>query len=67
MKKKLDFLTKAKLIYSGELLIFAIAFLIIAILEFTQVIKINETHHTFFNWLTLFGGTWLIAILWHFF
>ncbi|NLZ15390.1 MAG: hypothetical protein GXY27_01725 [Erysipelotrichaceae bacterium] len=65
MKKKLDFLTKAKLIYSGELLIFAIAFLIIAILEFTQVIKINETHHTFFNWLTLFGGTWLIAdFLW---
>lgn len=61
MKKKLDFLTKAKLIYSGELLIFAIAFLVIAILTFTQVMKISEGHSLFFNWLTLFGGTWVIT------
>ena len=56
MKKKMDFMTKAKLIYSGELAIFAVAFLVIAILEFTQVMKINGT---LFNWITIFGGTWL--------
>ena len=61
MKKKMDMLTKAKLIYSGELMVFAIAFLVVAILEFTQVIKISERHHIIFNWVTLFGGSWLIA------
>lgn len=61
MKKKLDFLTKAKLIYSGELLIFAIVFFVIALLEFLQVININVGHRQFFNWVTLFGGTWLIV------
>lgn len=61
MKKKLDFLTKAKLIYSGELLIFAIVFFVIALLEFLQVIKISNGHRQFFNWVTLFGGTWLIV------
>ena len=61
MKKKMDMLTKAKLIYSGELFVFAIAFLVVAILEFTQVIKISERHHIIFNWVTLFGGSWLIA------
>ena len=65
MKKKMDMMTKAKLIYSGELLVFAIAFMVIAILEFTQVIKISERHHTIFNWVTIFGGSWLIAdLLW---
>ena len=61
MKKKMDMLTKAKLIYSGELMVFAIAFLVVAILEFTQVILISERHHIIFNWVTLFGGSWLIA------
>ena len=65
MKKKMDLLTKAKLIYSGELLLFAIAFFVIALLEFIQVIKISDRHHRIFNWLTIFGGTWLIAdFLW---
>ena len=65
MKKKLDIVTKAKLIYSGELALFAIAFLVLAILEFTQVIKISTRHHLIFNWVTLAGGTWLIAdFLW---
>lgn len=61
MKKKLDFLTKAKLIYSGELFLFALVFGVIALLEFLQVIKISENHKVFFNWITLFGGTWIIA------
>ena len=63
MKKKLDTLTKAKLIYSGELLVFAIVFVVIATLEFTQVIKISTRHHIIFNWVTLAGGTWILADL----
>ena len=63
MKKKMDFATKAKLIYSGELLIFAVAFLVIAILKFTGVIPNDSTRATVFNWITLFGGSWLIADL----
>jgi len=63
MKKKMDFATKAKLIYSGELLLFALIFLTIAILKFTNVIPFNLTRATIFNWITLFGGTWLIADL----
>lgn len=65
MKKKMDFMTKAKLLYSGELALFAIAFLTIATLEFTKVIKISDKHHTIFNWVTMFGATWLIIdFLW---
>ena len=61
MKKKMDFATKAKLIYSGELLIFAIAFIVIAILKLTNVFKYNEVRATVFNWITIFGGAWVIA------
>lgn len=61
MKKKLDALTKAKLIYSGELIIIAIIFLVIAILKITKVIPTNETRHLVINWITLFGGLWVIT------
>ena len=61
MKKKLDLETKAKLIYSGELMLFAVIFLVIAILKATKVIDTNPTRATIFNWITLFGGTWIIA------
>ena len=61
MKKKMDALTKAKLIYSGELMIFAIVFLVIAILKLTNVIKFNEVRSRVFNWITIFGGTWIIV------
>ena len=60
MKKKMDALTKAKLFYSGELLLFAIVFLVIGILKITGVIKYNEIRSTIFNWITIFGGTWII-------
>ena len=63
MKKKMDFATKAKLIYSGELLIFAILFLVLATLKFLNVMKFNATRITIFNWITLFGGTWLLVDL----
>ena len=63
MKKKMDFATKAKLIYSGELIIIAVAFIVIAILKLTNVFKYNETRSLIFNWITIFGGTWVIADL----
>ena len=61
MKKKMDDFTKAKLIYSGELLLFGVAFLVVAILKMTNVIPSNEKLHAVFNWITLFGGSWIIA------
>ena len=65
MKKKMNPLTKVKLIYSGELMIFAIVFLVLAILKFTQVMKTNANRLTVFNWITLFGGAWMIVdFLW---
>jgi len=60
MKKKLDAFTKVKLIYSGELIIIAIIFLVVAILKFTGVLGYNATRHLVINWITLFGGTWVI-------
>ena len=65
MKKKMDFATKAKLIYSGELLIFAIVFLVLATLRFLNIIQYKEIRGTIFNWVTLFGGTWiLVDLIW---
>ena len=63
MKKKMDFATKAKLIYSGELLIIAIVFIVVSILKLTNVFKYNETRSLIFNWITIFGGAWVIADL----
>ena len=59
MKKKMDALTKAKLFYSGELMLFALVFLVFAILRFVGVINHSATRSLIFNWLTLFGGTWI--------
>lgn len=61
MKKKMDALTKAKLIYSIELAVFAVVFLVIGILRITGVFKPNATRSTIFNWITIFGGTWIIV------
>lgn len=63
MKKKMDFATKAKLIYSGELLLFALVFITIAILKLTNVIPFSSVRATIFNWITIFGGTWLLVDL----
>ena len=61
MKKKMDIMTKAKLIYSIELAIFAVIFLVLAILKFTSVIGTNATRLKVFNWITLFGGSWIVV------
>jgi len=65
MKKKLDMLTKAKLIYSGELLAFFIVFVVVATLRITGVMAGNDVRSKIFNWVTIFGGSWLtIDFLW---
>ena len=67
MKQKIDIETKTKLIYSIELGIFALIFITIAILKATGVIPTNATRVLIFNWVTLFGGTWLIVdFMWAF-
>lgn len=63
--KKLSKETKVKLIYSGELMVFAILFLVLGILKITGVMKYNETRRIVFNWITIFGGAWgIIDFLW---
>ena len=57
----MDMMTKAKLIYSVELGIFAVVFLVLAILKFIGIIGTNATRLTVFNWITLFGGSWIVA------
>ena len=59
-KKKLDDLTKVKLIYSGELVIIAIVALVISILQLTHVLTVKELFRNIFNWVTIFGSPLLI-------
>ena len=61
MKEKMDTMTKAKLIYSIELGVFAVVFLVLAVLKFVGVIGTNPTRLQVFNWITLFGGSWLVV------
>lgn len=60
MKNQMSMTTKVKLIYLIELAAFAIVFLVIGILEIVGVIHIREIVLTIFNWITIFGGTWMI-------
>ena len=59
--KKLDKETKYKLVYSGELALFAVVFLVFAILKFTRVMGYNETRRIIFNYVTLVGSAWGIT------
>lgn len=64
-KKKLTEEQQAILIYSGELLIFAIVFLVLGILRFLNIIPYNAQRILVFNWITLFGGAWgIIDFFW---
>lgn len=60
-KKKIDELTKAKLIYSGELLIFAIVFGTLGSLVLSGIINIGDWKKAAFVWVTLFGGILVCA------
>lgn len=59
-KKKLDEVTKTKLIYSGELLIFAIAFFVIGTLQAVGVMNMSEGFLNVFKFLTLAGVAYFI-------
>ena len=62
----MDELTKAKLIYTIELGLFAIAFLVVAILQFVRVINFGENHLRIINWVTIFGSSIGIAdFIWY--
>ncbi len=60
-KEKMSLEKKVKLIYSGELIFFSILFFVIATLEILHVIGRNTVMLTIFNWVTIFGGAWMIA------
>lgn len=65
--KKLDDLTKAKLIYSGELLIFSVLFLVLGILTMTGVIGVSERRIMILTIITLIGGAYfLFNTIWFF-
>ena len=50
---------KIKLIYSVELIVIAIVALVIGILRLTGVIGANSTRLTIYNWITIFGGSFV--------
>ena len=60
-KQKMPIEKKLKLIYSGELAIFAVVFAVLGILFLTEVIKPADWKRYVFTYLTLAGGLWLIA------
>lgn len=60
-KEKMSNEKKTKLIYSGELIFFALVFTVIAVLELTRVLHLRDWVLIAFNWITIFGGTWMIV------
>lgn len=60
-KEKMSDEKKIKLIYSGELLVFAIVFFVLGALKVSLIIPSNKYIRIGFNCLTLLGGTWTIV------
>ena len=62
MAKKMDETKKTKLVYSGELAFFAVAFLVLGILLLTNVLHPNNlVLRQIFVYVSLAGGAWAIA------
>lgn len=61
MKKKLDEVTKVKLIYSGELLVFSVVFLVLGILFLLGIITVADWKRWAFAILTCGGGAYFIG------
>ncbi len=59
-KKKLDEVTKTKLFYSGELVIIAIALIVVGILQVVGVMNFSETFLHIFKFLALAGMCYFI-------
>lgn len=60
-KKKLDDFTKFKLVYCGELLLFAVIFAVLGVLFLTKVLPITDWKIWVFPILTLCGGIYFVA------
>ena len=60
-KEKMSLEKKTKLIYSGELMLFAILFLVLATLEILNIIGKRPIMLNIFNFVTAAGGTWMIV------
>lgn len=58
-KKKLDPVTKVKLILSIEYIIFVLLFLVLGILFLLEVIKVADWKRYVFTYVTLAAGIWL--------
>ena len=59
-KEKMSLEKKGKLLYSGELILIGIVFIVLAILRFVNTIGYNETKRQIFNWVTIFGSSFLV-------
>lgn len=57
---KLSIEKKNKLIYSGELIVISVVFLVIGILELLSVIKLSERFQLIFKIVTLVGASWIV-------
>ena len=60
-KEKMSDEKKVKLIYSIEIGVFALIFFVLGVLKVLQIINTNMYVRIVFNWITLFGGAWMIA------
>ena len=64
----MDETKKMIIVYTVELSVFAIAFLTLAILEFTRVLNISETHLRIINWVSIFlAPVGIIDFIWFWF
>jgi hypothetical protein len=58
---------KARLVYSGELILFALAFIVLGILLLLGIIPMSDRRALIFTYITLIGGTaGLVDIVWVF-
>ena len=60
-KKKLDNLTKTKIMFAVEYAIFVVVFAVLGTLFLTDVIKVAEWKRYLFTYVTLAGGAWIIV------
>ena len=59
--KKMTTADKVKLIFLLEYIIIAILVIVIATLRLTGVMAYSSSRVDIFNWITIFGGSWVIA------
>ncbi len=57
---KLSIEKKTKLIYSGELILFSVIFLVLGVLELVKIITLSDRFQLIFKILTLIGASWLV-------